>query len=134
MSYTTLESDPTATSTLAAHIYSELTTKFVAALTSAPGPFLPPSTIVNVNYASIDDCPSADAYQFVASRIVWDPFRTDAEMCGSDHLPDEGSIIGSGCYASVSVLDAESKRDQNVTFQAEVFARLQDTLPLVCLD
>ena len=70
----------------------------------------------------------------LGSRLVWHLLMRDVDVCGSDHLPDEGSIIGSGCYASVSVLDAESKRDQNVTFQAEVFARLQDTLPLVCLD
>ena len=135
VSYTTLQSDPTATSTLAAKIYSELTSTFVSALTSAPGPYLPVDTILNVNYASIDNCASADAYKFVFSRLVWNPFSTDAEVCGSDHWPSEGSVVGKGCYASVSVLNADSKLDQNSTVQAQVHERLQSTsLPLTCLD
>ena len=88
---------------------------------------------MNVNYAAIDDCPSADAYKFVFSRLVWDPLETDTETCGSDHLPDESSVVGGGCYASVSVLSASSKLDVNATTQAQVFARLQ-SLPLTCLD
>ncbi|KAH9916250.1 sure-like protein [Epithele typhae] len=133
VSYTTLESDPTAASSHAAQIYASLTSTFVAALTSSPGALLPADTVVNVNYASIDKCASADAYKFVFSRLFWNPLATDAKACGKDHLPSEGSVIGKGCYASVSVIDAGSKVDANATIQAVVFGRLQ-TLPLACLD
>ena len=134
VSYTTLDSDPTAASTTSAQIYAQLTATFVAALTgSGPAPYLPADTIVNVNYAAIDDCATAGAYRFVFSRLVWNPFATDADVCGSDHLPSESSVVAAGCYASVSVLDTAWKLDANATVQAQVFERLQ-SLPLACLD
>ena len=54
VSYTTLESDPTSTSTLAAQIYSNLTADFVKAVTSTPGPFLPPGVIANVKMNTLN--------------------------------------------------------------------------------
>ncbi|EIW56696.1 sure-like protein [Trametes versicolor FP-101664 SS1] len=136
VSYTTLSSTPDATSSVAARIYSDLTTTFVKTLASAAaansGPYLPPGVIVNVNYASVDNCASAASYQWVFSRLVWNIFETDVETCGSDHLPTESTVVGKGCYASVSVIDAQSKLDVNATLQAQVRDKLQG-LPLVCL-
>ena len=133
VSYTTLESDPTSEATLAAQIYSNLTSAFVSALTSTPGPYLPPGTVVNVNYAAIDNCPTSSSYKWVFSRLVWDPLETDTVTCGSSHLPSESSVVDAGCYASVTVLNASSKLDANATVQGQVFDRLQG-LPVVCLD
>ena len=99
VSYTTLESDPTSTSTLAAEVYSNLTADFVKAITSTPGPFLPPGVIANVNYAAIDNCPTSSSYKWVFSRLVWDPLETDTVTCGSSHLPSESSVVDAGCYA-----------------------------------
>ncbi|KAI0742665.1 sure-like protein [Daedaleopsis nitida] len=132
VSYTTLESNPSGESTRAAHIYSNLTSTFVHALTSTPGPFLPPGVIVNVNYASIDNCPTSASYKWVFSRLVWNVFATDAETCGSDHLPTENEVTGAGCFASVSVISSTNKLDVNATLQSQVHGRLQ-SLPLACL-
>ena len=132
VSYTTLESDPTGASTVAAQIYSELTADFVKAITSTPGPLLPDGVIVNVNYAAIDSCPSAASYKWVFSRLVWNPLHTDYTTCGSSHLPHESDVVDQGCYASVSVLNASSKLDVNATLQGEVFQRLT-SLPVTCL-
>lgn len=132
VSYTTLTSDPTGTSTLAAKIYSELTADFVKALTSTPGPLLPDGVVVNVNYAAIDKCPSAASYKWVFSRLVWNAFATDVETCGSNHLPHESDVVDQGCYASISVISASSKMDVNASLQGQVFGRLQ-SLPTTCL-
>ena len=136
MSYTTLTTDVNAPSSIAARIYSDLTATFVDALTASgatrPGPLLPVGVIVNVNYAAIDSCPSAASYQWVFSRLVWSVFATDVHTCGSDHLPTESSVVDAGCYASVSVLDAQSKLDANATMQAQVMAHLE-TLSFSCL-
>ncbi|RPD60811.1 sure-like protein [Lentinus tigrinus ALCF2SS1-6] len=132
VSYTTLESDPTAASTLAAQVYANLTSNFVSAITSSPGPFLPSGVIVNVNYAAIDNCPTSASYKWVFSRLVWNIFETDFETCNSNHLPSETSVVNAGCYASVSVISSSSKLDVNSTLQGQVFDRLQ-SLSLACL-
>ncbi|KAI8972590.1 sure-like protein [Trametes punicea] len=137
VSYTTLDTDPDGPSSLAARIYSNLTTTFVNTLTTSDAaragePLLPPGIIVNVNYAAIDNCPTAASYSWVLSRLVWDVFQTDVETCGSDHLPTESDVVDAGCFASVSVLDANTKLDANATVQAQVLERLQG-LPLTCL-
>ena len=138
VSYTTLSSDPDATSTLAARLYASLTTHFVQTLLAAapdlaPTSILPNGTILNVNYPSLDDCPDASAYRWIFARNLWNPFATDVETCASDHLPDEASVVGrDGCYISVSVLGASSKTDVSSETQADVLAKLQG-LPLSCL-
>ncbi|TFY62436.1 hypothetical protein EVJ58_g3864 [Rhodofomes roseus] len=64
VSYTTLESDPTASSTEAAWIYSALTVHYTQALFAVGSdPLLPPGIIVSVNYPSIDNCSDASDYQ-----------------------------------------------------------------------
>ncbi|PIL26059.1 hypothetical protein GSI_11813 [Ganoderma sinense ZZ0214-1] len=132
VSYTTLESDPTAASSLAAQIYSELTADFVKAITSTPGPLLPDGVIVNVNYAAIDKCPSAASYKWVFSRLMWNIFETDYTTCGSSHLPHESDVVSQGCYASVSVISSSSKLDVNASLQGQVFDRLT-SLPVTCV-
>ena len=87
---------------------------------------------INVNYASINNCPTPDSYQFVFSRLVWNPFATDAETCGATQLPSESTVVGAGCYASVTVISATSKLDVDATLQAQVFDRLRG-LPVACL-
>ncbi|KAJ8472938.1 hypothetical protein ONZ51_g8188 [Trametes cubensis] len=136
VSYTTLTTDANGTSSVAARIYSDLTATFVGALTASgatrPGPLLPAGVIVNVNYAAIDSCPSAASYEWVFSRLVWNVFATDVHTCGSDHLPTESTVVDAGCYASLSVLDAQSKLDANATMQAQVMANLE-ALSFTCL-
>lgn len=138
VSYTTLRSDPNATSTLAARLYASLTTHFVQTLLSAapdlqPASILPNGTILNVNYPSIDACPEASDYEWIFARNLWNPLAKDVETCGSTHLPDEASVLSrDGCFISVSVLKASSKADAGREVQADVLAKLQG-LPLSCL-
>ncbi|KAH9837798.1 sure-like protein [Rhodofomes roseus] len=138
VSYTTLSSDPNATSTLAARLYSSLTTHFVQTLLAAspdlqPTSILPNDTIVNVNYPAIDGCADVSDYKWVLARNLWNPFATDVETCGSTRLPDEVSVVNKdGCYVSVSLLSASTKTDVGSDLQAEVLAKLQG-LPLSCL-
>jgi len=134
VSYTTLESTPSATSTVSSYIYAALTTYFVKMLTiTGLTPIISSGVFLSVNYPSIDDCPTQSDFKWVLSRNLDNIFATDVETCGSTTLPSESTVVGtSGCYASVSVLDAETKLDVDSTLQAAVLTRLGD-LPLSCL-
>lgn len=134
VSYTTLQSTPSATSTLSSYIYASLTTYFVKIITDAGlTPILPSGVFLSVNYPSIDDCPAQSDFKWVLSRNLDNIFATDVELCGSTTLPSESTVVGtSGCYASVTVLDAETKLDVDSTLQAAILMRLSD-LPLSCL-
>ncbi|EPQ55703.1 sure-like protein [Gloeophyllum trabeum ATCC 11539] len=125
ISYTTLESEPTSQYTQAAEIYSQLTVKFTRALLALPGTILPTGISVNVNYPSITNCTSVDDYKFVLTRITEDADATDVFQCGSVHLPQETGVVrGEGCYASVSVFDANTKADVDAGTQAFVRDKL----------
>ncbi|KZT05305.1 sure-like protein [Laetiporus sulphureus 93-53] len=134
VSYTTLESSPDATSTLSALLYSSLTVHFAETLfNSGYSPILPAGVLVNVNYPSIDDCSDVSDYKWVFARNLYNIFATDVQTCGSTTLPTERSVVDtSGCYASVSVISAETKMDVSSTVQAAVLERLS-ALPLSCL-
>ncbi|KAH0579869.1 hypothetical protein H2248_002697 [Termitomyces sp. 'cryptogamus'] len=131
VSYTTLESDPTAASSIAAGIYTKLSLKFIKRLLSKNhGPILPTNISLNVNYPAIDNCTSTNAFKFVFTRInVADNTTTDIDICSSRQLPDETSVIATaGCYASVSVFSATNKSDVSATTQAFVYKKLKPIL------
>lgn len=130
ISFTTLESDPNSTNTLAALAYAQLSVKFVQALTSAEGPFLPPNISINVNYPSISLCanPEPSDFSFILSRILEDDTATDVEQCGTTHLPAESSVVTQGCFASVSVFNASNKADVCADTQAFVLNRISGIL------
>ena len=134
VSYTTLESDPTASSSESSWIYAALTVHYTETLLNAfAWPTLPPGVIVNVNYAPIDSCPSPFDYQWVFSRNLPDSSATDIWTCGSNTLPAENDVVAtSGCYNSVSVLNATTKADVGPELQWEVYSRLLG-LPFSCL-
>lgn len=136
VSYTTLDSDPTATSTQAAWIYSALTVHYTQALFATDSdPLLPPGIIVSVNYPSITNCSDASDYKWVLARNLWDPFASDFAACSEDGsvLPTGSDVVGTaGCYSSVTVLNATTKLDVDATLQGEVYSRLRD-LPFSCL-
>ncbi|KZT69472.1 sure-like protein [Daedalea quercina L-15889] len=134
VSYTTLESDPTASSSESSWLYGVLTVHYVETLLDTFFyPVLPPGIIVNVNYAPIDDCPSTFDYKWVFSRNLADANATDIWTCGSTTLPAESDVVAtSGCYNSVSVLNATTKADVGADLQLEVYTRLLG-LPFSCL-
>ncbi|KAI0696407.1 sure-like protein [Cerioporus squamosus] len=142
ISYTTLTSSPDSGLTKSALIYAELTTNFTKTLLApAARPVLPPGVTLNVNYAATTftssgtpngDCASASDFTWVFTRLVKSSTAVDVEDCGSTRLPDEDTVVGSGCFASVTVMDATSKSDVSASVQAQVLQRLQPSGLLTC--
>ncbi|KAG7447199.1 sure-like protein [Guyanagaster necrorhizus] len=128
VSYTTLESEPDSTDTLAALTYAQLTVKFVQALTSAEGTILPTGISVNVNYPSTSQCPEPSDFSFILSRINEDTSATDVEQCGTTNLPAEANVVTQGCFVSVSVFNASTKADVDADTQAFVLNRISGIL------
>lgn len=126
ISYTTLTSEPNSNLTNSAEVYSSLTVKFLRALLlyRADG-VLTENTILNVNYPGTAHCPTVDSFKFVFSRMNADAATLDVTTCGTDHLPTENTVIGSGCYVSVSVVNATNKADVGAITQAPIFNRLE---------
>ncbi|TCD60669.1 hypothetical protein EIP91_009716 [Steccherinum ochraceum] len=128
VSFTTLTTNPTSTSTLAALLYAQLTTQFTQALVSpASRPILPADITLNVNFPSTSGCSSASQFKFVLTRLISNSSATDVQTCGTTHLPVETKttvVHSSGCFASVSVIDARTKKDVSAQTQAVVLNRL----------
>jgi 5'-nucleotidase len=126
VSYTTLTSDPTSKASLAAEIYSVLSVAFIEKLfANSTSLILPAGTLLNINYPATDNCVDVSNFRFVLSRVEWDPFSTDVHTCGSNHLPTETLVHStSGCYVSVSVVDAKIKVDVNAATQRVVLNKL----------
>ncbi|EKM52611.1 uncharacterized protein PHACADRAFT_149424 [Phanerochaete carnosa HHB-10118-sp] len=130
VSFTTLETSPDSTATLAALAYSQLTVTFVEALLASPAqPIVPVNTTININFPSTSGCSSVSDFNFVFTRLVVNSSATDVTTCGTDHLPDETTVVqGSGCHVSVTVIDANAKTDVDATTQAAVLDRISGLL------
>lgn len=123
--------DPTPSYSL---VYADLAVNLTTTLldaTPAGQQALPPNTWLNVNFPAAGDgtsCPTAASFRFVLSRIYPAiPFITkdDVETCGNDgRLPTERSVVGKGCFVSVSVGRGNDKLDQGEAEQAVVLERL----------
>ena len=137
VSYTTL-SDASADSTVAANVYAALTIKLLSVLlppssTGSTSGLLPSGTILNINYAdsTASTCSSADDFSFVLTRAnsaIEGITPADTYTCGSIRLPTESDVVGSGCFASVTVLDTTTKLDASSSKQAAVLAKLKSFL------
>ncbi|KAJ8075035.1 hypothetical protein PM082_019362 [Marasmius tenuissimus] len=130
-SYTTLESSPTSSKTIAAHIYANLTTTFVNAILAdgTSTSILPANISVNINYPGTADCPSVDDFSFIFTRINADSAATDVDTCGSTHLPTESSVVGmDGCFVSVSAFNATTKGDVDAMTQGIVLGKLKNLI------
>ena len=102
-------------------------------LLDSGAPYLPNDTWLNVNYPAVSStsCSSASEFKFVLSRIYDATILTppDVETCGTDRLPTESDVIGtSGCYASISVGEAQNKDDQSADVQQVVLDKLSSIL------
>ena len=94
---------------------------------------LPAGAFLNVNYPSANNCPDVDGYSWVFTRLRHDDTAPDVETCGSTTLPYEKEVAAAtGCWASVSVVNASTKLDVDADTQAAVLPRVQG-LPLTCL-
>ncbi|KAF8153991.1 survival protein sure-like phosphatase/nucleotidase [Crassisporium funariophilum] len=130
VSYTTL-STTTASSTVAANIYTTLVLKFVNTLLASPAPLLPSGISVNVNFAPTTNCASASSYKFVFTRLVASSTAVDVTTCGTNKLTAETTAINQGCIATVSVFNATTKLDVGAASQQLVLNKL--TSILTCL-
>ncbi|KAJ3765122.1 sure-like protein [Lentinula raphanica] len=129
VSFTDLNNNNADTS--AALVFSQLTVNFVNALLADGPPFLPSGISLNVNYpaSTSSSCASPFDFSFVLTRIAPNSGATDVETCGTDHLPGESAVVAtSGCFASVSVMNATNKADVDAATQAFVLNRLDGFL------
>lgn len=116
---------------LYSRVYSDLATNVTDQVVRAGTPYLPENVWLNVNFPEVNEseCSRAEDVKFVLSRIFPTIAADDVETCGSKQLPSESSVVRTdGCYASVSVGMAESKRDANATMQGVVLDKLGDML------
>ncbi|KAJ7619555.1 acid phosphatase [Roridomyces roridus] len=129
-SFTTLTSSPTSTDTKAALIYGALSVKLLNVLLASSAPILPAGILLNVNYpATTGSCTSTSAFKFVLTRINSNSSAVDVQTCGTTRLPTESSVVAmSGCFASVSVMNASNKGDVNATMQGVVLNKLESIL------
>jgi 5'-nucleotidase len=101
--------------------------RLVNALVAAGAPYLPSGTALNVNFPAAGAgtaCTSAASFKFVLSRVYSTSGATVA-TCSASTLPTESSVVArSGCYASVSVFDASTKKDTSAANQATVLGKL----------
>lgn len=117
-------------------LYADAIATFVDALTAqSTEPFLPAGVFLNINFPSAgsgQSCTSADDFQFVLSR-VYSSSGGDVVTCDNGgKLPTESSVVGtSGCYSSVSIMQASDLKDANQANQTTVLASLSSLL--VCL-
>ncbi|KAJ7058060.1 acid phosphatase [Mycena amicta] len=132
VSYTTLQSAPTSANTKAALLYSQLSVELVNQLLSTSTPFLPAGILLNVNYpAATGSCTSASAFHWVLTRVNTASSSTPADVstCGTTRLPTESSVVAkSGCFVSVSVMQASNKGDATAANQAVVLSKLASML------
>jgi 5'-nucleotidase len=109
------------------YIYADAAVRLVNALVAAGAPYLPSGTALNVNFPAAGAgtaCTSAASFKFVLSRVYSTSGATVA-TCSASTLPTESSVVArSGCYASVSVFDASTKKDTSAANQATVLGKL----------
>jgi len=133
VSYTTLQSSPSSSATLAALLYAQLTESFTTALISPSArPILPSGITINVNFpsTSLSGCSNVNNYKFIFTRLVKNSTATDVVTCNNGgHLTDETTVINqsgtnSQCFVTVSVIDASAKKDVSASIQGTVVNRL----------
>ncbi|CAE6488511.1 unnamed protein product [Rhizoctonia solani] len=125
-SYTTLVSGDSS------FLYAQIAQKLVATLTATSKPWLPSGVGLNVNFPAVSStCSKVSDFQFVLTRLYWNPLRTDVVTCNNGgHLPDETPTKNTSgkCYVTISAFDATNKRDASVEEQAAVLSKLSSVL------
>lgn len=118
-------------------LYAAAAVKLVNHLAAGRRPFLPTDTWLNVNFPNYNStgCSKVSDVKFVLTTIGGyessnGPDNADhVKACGSLKLPTELSIVlGQGCYASVSVGNAVTKKDASPSIQRQVMAKLNGLL------
>lgn len=132
--YTTLTSSPNSSSTISANIYSSLILNFLSTYLSGStsSPIVPSGFTININFSSITACGSStENFKWVATRLVSSTLGVDTTRCETNNLPDETTVSRAGCFATVSVIDANTKEDAPAAAQKDVFDRLDSILTCI---
>lgn len=111
-------------------VYADLSTNVTETLIKSGKPYLPDNIWLNVNFPKVDDstCSQTSEFSFVLSRVNAG-LGGDVETCSGTSLPTESSVIGTGgCYASISVADANTKGDVDAATQKIVLDKLSSIL------
>ena len=118
-----------------AKVYADLSTNITETLLASGTPYLPANVWLNVNFPDSNDttCSAAADFKFVLSRLhTAIPLisGSDVSTCGNDaRLPTESSVVGTdGCFASISVGNADDKRDASAAEQGDVLQKLGSIL------
>ncbi|EUC57043.1 5'/3'-nucleotidase SurE family protein [Rhizoctonia solani AG-3 Rhs1AP] len=113
-------------------LYAQIAQKLVATLTATSKPWLPSGVALNVNFPAVSStCSKLSDFQFVLTRLYWNPLRDDVVTCNNGgHLPDETPTKNTSgkCYVTVSAFDANNKRDASIAEQAVVLSKLSSIL------
>ncbi|KAJ3557483.1 hypothetical protein NM688_g1447 [Phlebia brevispora] len=108
--------------------YAQLTATFLAALFTQPPStptLLPSGVILNVNFPAVSPTCSRKDVQWVLTRVYPTLFFHDVVVCNNGgKLPEESSVIATGCFATVSIVDADTKLDADANAQGDVLERL----------
>lgn len=123
---------------LHSRLYSALATNLTNTLIASGPPYLPPLTILNVNFAAADPglCDQESNFQFVMTRL-YPAFPglsgKDISVCGGDQrlVTEEKVLKTQGCWISVSLGRAVTKRDAPMEEQKIVYEKLKNLF--VCL-
>lgn len=117
---------------LSAKVYADLALNVTSTILESGTPYLPADVWLNVNFpeVSFSKCSDPKEFKYILTRInPWLFSKPDVNWCGTDRLPQESSVIGkSGCYASISVGDANDKTTVDAARQAVVLEKLKPIL------
>ncbi len=85
-----------------------------------------------MNFPPLSDTCTSETVQWVLTRVFPAILPLDVVTCDNGgKLPDESTVVGAGCFTSVSVVDAVLEIDADRVRQADVLARLS-ALGFVC--
>lgn len=126
VSFTTLDTEPTARSTVAALTYADLTTLLGATLFNAGAPFLPPGVALLADYTRIIFCPTVASNQWVLTRLS--ATSPSVITCGAAGLPTLNQVdvlISEGeCFIALTAVNATTLLDVDPATQSAVEKQL----------
>jgi 5'/3'-nucleotidase SurE len=121
-------------------LYAAAAVKLINHLTAGRRPYLPSDTWLNVNFPHYNStgCSRVSDVKFVLTKIGhYEPSsspdnadNTDNDKaCGPSQLPtDLAIVLGHGCYASITVGDAVTKKEASPSIQRQVVEKLSGLL------
>ncbi|KAF1997380.1 putative acid phosphatase [Amniculicola lignicola CBS 123094] len=135
IAFSGVSGDPTAwnqPTPLYSQIYADLALNVTTRILASGTPYLPSNTWLNVNFPAVTStkCNNVNQFKFILTRINWGIFsEKDVTWCGSDRLPTEADVVGrDGCFATISVGDANDKTTADLKTQQFVLPKLQPIL------